>query len=211
MRMSSLRVIFSLSAMFFLPNAAHARPIELSDFRRALVSFQRLADDQFATIDEKSEHKNRGWGLGLIFRPADFLSDSMAAGHGAGGSVSAGGGASAHSSMGRASSANGLSLSHPSGPFAPSEQNGLHLGALHPPGQPGLRLGALNPSGPPGLNLGTARQSANSSDLLKTESPEGSPQGENSVNAVPESSTMTLFVSSLVALFLVRLRQSPLF
>ena len=206
MRMSSLRVILSLSALFFLPNAAHARPIELSDFRRALVNFQRLADDQFA-IDEKSEHKNRGWGLGLIFRPADFLTDSMAAGHGAGGSVSAGGGASAHSSMGRASSANGLSLSHPSGPFAPSEQNGLHLGALHPPGQPGLRLGALNPSGPPGLNLGTARQGDNSSDLHKTESP----QGENSVNAVPESSTMTLFGSSLVALFLVRLRQSPLF
>ena len=87
MRMSSLRVIFSLSAMFFLPNAAHARPIELSDFRRALVSFQRLADDQFATTDEKSEH--RGWGLGLIFRPADFLTDSMAAGHGAGGSLMA--------------------------------------------------------------------------------------------------------------------------
>jgi len=209
MRMSSLRVILSLSALFFLPNAAHARPIELSDFRRALVSFQRLADDQFATTDEKSEH--RGWGLGLIFRPADLLSDAMATGHGTGGSASAGGGASAHSSMGRASSANGLSLSHPSGPFAPSEQNGLHLGALHPPGQPGLRLGALDPSGPPGLNLGTARQSANSSDLLKTESPEGSPQGENSVNAVPESSTMTLFGSSLVALFLVRLRQSPLF
>ena len=206
MRMSSLRVIFSLSALFFLPNGAHARPIELSDFRRALVNFQRLADDQFA-IDEKSEHKNRGWGLGLIFRPADFLSDSMAAGHGAGGSVSAGGGASAHSSMGRASSANGLSLSRPSGLFAPSEQNGLHLGALHPPGQPGLRLGALDPQGSPGLHLGTAPQSDNSSDPLVT----ASPQGENSVKAVPESSTMTLFGSSLVALFLVRLRQSPLF
>ena len=73
MRMSSLRVVFSLSALFLLPNAAHARPIELSDFRRVLVNFQRLADDQFATIDEKSEHKNRGWGLGLIFRPADLL------------------------------------------------------------------------------------------------------------------------------------------
>jgi hypothetical protein len=205
MRMSSLRVIFSLSALFFLPNAAHARPIELSDFRRALVTFQRLADDQFA-IDEKSEHKNRGWGLGLIFRPADLLSDSMATSNGTGGNASAGG-ASAHSSVGRASSANGLSLSHPSGSFAPSEQNGLHLGALHPPGQPGLRLGALDPQGPPGLHLGTASQSDNSSDPLVT----ASPHGESSVNAVPESSTMTLFGSSLIALFLVRRRQSTLF
>ena len=85
MRMSSLRLVFSLSTLFFLPNAVHARPVELSDFRRVLVNLQGFTDDQFATIDEKFEHKNRGWGLGLIFRLADPLSDSMATSSGTGG------------------------------------------------------------------------------------------------------------------------------
>ena len=184
MQMSSLRVVFSLSALFLLPDAAHARPIELSDFTHGLVDFQRFADDQFATTDEKFEHKNRGWGLGLIFRLADPRSaDAIATGHDTGWHASVGG-----------ASANGLALGHRSGLSVPSEQHGLHLGALDPPGQPGL-------------HLGRARQSDYSSDLLVTESP----RGENSVHAVPESSTMTLFGASLAALFLVRLRQSTLF
>jgi hypothetical protein len=198
MRVSSLQLVFSLSTLFLLPNAVHARPIELNDFKRVPVNFERLAGDQLATIDEKSEGKNGGWGLGLIFKRADPRSaNATAAGSGSTGSHPSAGGASA----------NGRALGHRTGLMVSAEQRGLHLGALDSPGQPGLRLGALNPPGQPGLRLGTARESDNSSDLVVPESP----QGENSVHAVPESSTMTLFGSSLVALFLVRLRQSPLF
>ena len=197
MRVSSLRLVFSLSTLFLLPNAVHARPIELNDFKRVPVNFERLAGDQVATIDEKFEHKNGGWGLGLILKNADPRSaNAIAAGHGTGSVPSAGG-----------ASANGRALGHRMGLSVSAEQRGLHLGALDSPGQPGLRLGTLNPPGQPGLRLGTARQSDNSSDLIVPDSP----QGENSVHAVPESSTMMLFGSSLVALFLVRLRQSPLF
>ena len=185
MRVSSLRLVLSLSTLFLLPNAVHARPVELSDFRRVLVNLEGFTDDQFATIDEKFEHKNRGWGLGLISRLSDPRSALDA--------ISTGVDTSWHPPVGDGS-ANGLALGHGSGLLVPSEQRGLHLGALNPPGQPGLRLG-------------TARESDNSSDLIVPDSP----QGENSVHAVPESSTMTLFGSSLVALFLVRLRQSPLF
>ena len=198
MRVSSLQLVFSLSTLFLLPNAVHARPIELNDFKRVPVNFERLAGDQVATTDEKSEGKNGGWGLGLIFKRADpRLANATAAGSGSTGSHPSAGGASA----------NGRALGHRTGLMVSAEQRGLHLGALDSPGQPGLRLGALNPPGQPGLRLGTARESDNSSDLVVPESP----QGENSVHAVPESSTMTLFGSSLVALFLVRLRQSPLF
>ena len=199
MRVSSLRLVLSLSALFLLPNAVHARPIELNDFKRVPVNFERLAGDQVATTDEKFEHKNGGWGLGLIFKRADPRSAnaSAAGSHPSAGGASATGGASA----------NGRALGHRTGLFVSAEQRGLHLGALDSLGQPGLRLGALNPPGQPGLRLGTARQSDNSSDLIVPDSP----QGENSVHSVPESSTMTLFGSSLVALFLVRLRQSPLF
>jgi len=211
MRVSSLQLVLSLSTLFLLPNAVHARPIELNDFKRVPVNFERLAGDQLATIDEKSEGKNGGWGLGLIFKRADPRSaNATAAGSGSTGSHPSAGGASA----------NGRALGHRTGLMVSAEQRGLHLGALdspgqpglrlgalNPPGQPGLRLGTLDPPGQPGLRLGTARESDNSSDLIVPDSP----QGENSVHAVPESSTMTLFGSSLVALFLVRLRQSPLF
>jgi len=207
MRVSSLQLVFSLSTLFLLPNAVHARPIELNDFKRVPVNFERLAGDQVATTDEKFEHKNGGWGLGLIFKRADPRSAnaSAAGSHPSAGGASATGGASA----------NGRALGHRTGLFVSAEQRGLHLGALDSPGQPGLRLGALNPPGQPGLRLGTARQNDNSSDLQNDNSSDlivtDSPQGENSVHTVPESSTMTLFGSSFVALFLVRLRQSPLF
>ena len=184
MRMSSLSMVFSLSALFLLPDAVHARPIELSDFRPVLVNFQRFADDQFAVIDQKFEHKNRGWGLGLIFRLADLRSaNAIATGHGTDWPRSVGGAA-----------ANGLALGHRSGLFVPSEQHGRHLGALDPPGRPGL-------------HLGPARQSDNSSGPIVTETF----RGQSLVHAVPESSTMTLFGLSLVALLLVRLRHSTLF
>ena len=206
MRVSSLQLVFSLSTLFLLPNAVHARPIELNDFKRVPVNFERLAGDQVATTDEKFEHKNGGWGLGLIFKRADPRSaNATAAGHSSTGSHPSAGGASA----------NGRALGQRTGLFVSAEQRGLHLGALDSPGQPGLRLGALNPPGQPGLRLGTARQNDNSSDLQNDNSSDlivtDSPQGENSVHTVPESSTMTLFGSSFVALFLVRLRQSPLF